>query len=62
MKVTYDEKLNCPTYVLTKEETDKLETVGFIQDDENGIVITAIDKKYSVAKITKERESILLNY
>ena len=62
MKITYDEKLNCPLYKLTREETDKLETTGFIQDDENGIIITAIDKQYSVAKITKERESIILNY
>ena len=62
MEVTFDEKLNCPLYKLTREETDKLETTGFIQDDENGIVITKVDGQYTSAKITKERESIILNY
>jgi hypothetical protein len=62
MEITFDIESSRTVYKLTRAETDKLETTGFIQDDENGIIITAIDKEYSVAKITKERESILLNY
>lgn len=62
MEITYDEKLDCPVYKLTREETSKLESTGFIQDDEKGIVITKVDGQYTSAKLSKGRESIILNY
>ncbi len=62
MEITYDEKLDCPTYKLNRAETRKLESTGFIQDDEKGIIITKVDGQYTSAKISKERESIILNY
>lgn len=62
MEITYDENLDCPTYKLSKVETEELEQTGFVQDDKNGVVITKIDKQYTVALITKEKESIILNY
>lgn len=62
MEVIYDEKLHCPTYVLSKEETEELKQTGFVQDDKNGIVITKIDKQYTVALIEKEKNVIELKY
>jgi len=62
MEVIYDEDLTCPTYKLSKLETEELEKTGFAQDDKNGIVITKIDKQYTVALIEKEKNVIELKY
>jgi hypothetical protein len=62
MEVIYDEDLTCPTYKLSKLETEELEKTGFVQDDKNGIVITKIDKQYTVALIEKEKNVIELKY
>ncbi len=62
MEVIYDEDLVCPTYKLSKIETEELEKTGFVQDDKNGIVITKIDKQYTVALIEKEKNVIELKY
>ncbi len=62
MEVIYDEDLTCPTYKLSKLETEELEKTGFVQDDKNGIVITKIDKQYTVALIEKDKNVIELKY
>lgn len=62
MEVIYDEDLTCPTYKLSKLETEELEKTGFVQDDKNGIVITKIDKQYTVALIEKNKNVIELKY
>jgi len=62
MEIIYDEDLIYPTYKLSKAETEELEQTGFVQDDEKGIVITKIDKQYTVALIEKEKNVIELKY
>lgn len=62
MIVSYDEDL-IPTYKLNKAETEELEQTGFIQDDENGVVITKIENLFTVAKINNGNgETIELTY
>lgn len=62
MIVSYDEDLT-PTYKLNKAETEELEQTGFIQDDENGVVITKIENLFTVAKINNGNgETIELTY
>lgn len=62
MEAIYDEKWDRLTYKLSKEETEELEQTGFVQDDKNGVIITKIDKQYTVALITKEKNVIELKY
>lgn len=62
MIVSYDEDL-IPTYKLNKAETEELEQTGFIQDDENGVIITKIENLFTVAKINNGNgETIELTY
>ena len=61
MRVTFNSDL-VPSYELTREETEELEQTGFIQDDENGVVITKLGNQFTVAKITANYESINLTY
>ncbi len=62
MIVSYDEDL-IPTYKLNRAETEELEQTGFIQDDENGVVITKIENLFTVAKINNGNgETIELTY
>ena len=61
MIVSYDADLT-PTYKLNKAETEELEQTGFIQDDEEGVVITKLGNQFTVANITANYESINLTY